>query len=87
MKVYKSDLMNFGHTVYQENGMFTVVCDERTSQIEEILLREILIEFGNYKITEIFESVCECCGSIDIEFQTNLPWNIYKNESSKIVKH
>ncbi len=87
MKVYKSDLMNIGHTVYQENGMFTVVCDEKIYQIEEILLREILLEFGNYKITEIFKCECECCRSIDILFQTNLPWNLYKNESSRIVKH
>lgn len=77
MELTKSDLQNIGHTMFQENGLLTIVCDIRTSNIEEILLREILKKFGDYYISDTVEYECECCGEISIGFKTNLSWNIY----------
>lgn len=79
MKLFKSDLENIGHTIYNENGLVTVVSYVSNANIEEILLREILKEFGNYKITSIDETICECCGEVDIVFNTNLPVRLVKD--------
>lgn len=82
MKLYKSDLGKIGHTAYspdEYDNFLVVVCDGRTANIEEILLRNILLLWGDYEITDTFESEGvneECC---DVEFVTNLPWKEYQD--------
>ncbi len=79
MKLFKNDLLKIGHTNYNENGFITIISSESTGNIEEMLLREILKEFGNYRITSILESECKCCGDINITFKTNLPVRLVDN--------
>lgn len=83
MKLVKSDLSKIGHTLFNKNGVIAVVCYLLTANLEEILLREILKEFGNYKITSIKEKKCECCGEIDIVFNTNLPVRLIEDLHNK----
>ena len=76
MKLFKEDLNKIGHTMYggMDGKFLHILCNVETSNIEEILLRNILLLFGDYKITHIEE--CEMTdGHIDIEFATNLPWS------------
>lgn len=79
MNLLKNDLLKIGHTNYNENGFITIISPDSTANIEEILLREILLKFGNYRITSIIEYVCECCGESDIIFKTNLPVRLVDN--------
>ena len=86
MNLYKSDLKKIGHTAYgmdwwpinhDETEFLTIICDGRTARVEEILLREILALFGDYKIVKTLdvEGVYEMC---DVEFVTNFPWEEYQ---------
>lgn len=86
MNLYKSDLKKIGHTAYgdewwlvnhDETEFLTVICYGKTANIEEILLREILALFGDYKIVQISEinGGDDMC---DVQFITNFPWEEYK---------
>ena len=77
MKVFKTDLRKIGHTMFPKNGLLTIVCNLETANIEEILLREILLEFGNYHITDSEDFEWEMDGVENIIFYTNLPWDLY----------
>ncbi len=78
MNVYKSDLEKIGNTQYPENGLLTIICDLETVNIEEILLREILKEYGDYKITSSEDFEWEN-GDLNIIVYTNLPVKLIDN--------
>jgi hypothetical protein len=79
MKLLKTDIRKIGNTTYQnQKGEVNIICDLVTSNIEEILLREILIEIGNFKILESKDYTWEN-GDSGIEFVTNLPWEFYES--------
>lgn len=65
----KSDLKKIGHTLFSEDGNVAIVCDLATANIEEILLRNVLKCFGDYKIVST-----EDCDDDSIEYVTNLPY-------------
>lgn len=74
MILEKSDIWNIGHTIYRdddENSVF--VCYPSTYGIEKILLRNILKEFGDYKIVDTIYDEDE------IQIKTNIPWEEIKN--------
>lgn len=53
IKLYKTDIYKIGHTMYVgEDGYLRIIAEGMTANIEEILLRNILLLFGEYSITE-----------------------------------
>lgn len=79
--VTKEDIKKIGNTKYNEGGFLAIVCDEDTSNIEEILLRSILKCFGDdYKVIKAEDYIWEDINGeevYDILFITNLPYEIY----------
>lgn len=71
--VRKEDIENIGHTMFNENGYLSIICDYTTCNIEEILLRTILQCWGDeYRITSSDDR------PDGLVFDTNLSWDIYK---------
>ena len=82
IQVEKKDIRKIGNTKYNEGGFLAIVCNEDSSNIEEILLRSILKCFGDeYKVIreedykwnddnadEVYEAL----------FVTNLPYEMYE---------
>lgn len=78
IQVEKEDIDHIGHTSYNENGNFAVICSSETSGIEYILLRGILKCFGKeYKIIAEYDTDSEEIEYSDVVFETNLPYSIY----------
>jgi len=77
MNLYKTDLKKIGGTsLKNKQNNLVIISDITISNIEEILLREILLLFGDYKIIE--ENDYEWNNGDDcIEFVTNLPYELY----------
>lgn len=74
IEVDKSDIMNIGHTAFNENGNLSIICKLEKSNFEKSLLRNILKCFGEqYKIvnTRDFDGY----NQDDIVFETNLPYS------------
>lgn len=79
MILYKEDLKDIGHTAYKgENGNLVIDSDGKYHGVEHILLRNILLLFGDYKIVAEDEVVINEDGDCDWEFITNLPWDKYE---------
>lgn len=77
IEVFKSDIKKIGNTVYESDDNQTcIICDVKTSNIEGILLREILSLYG-YKITETRDKFIggDDMKVCDIEFVTDMPWD------------
>ncbi len=82
IQVEKKDILKIGNSFYNEGGFLAIVCNEDSSNIEEILLRSILKCFGDeYKVIreedykwnddnpdEVYEAL----------FVTNLPYEMYE---------
>lgn len=87
LQVEKSDIKNIGHTVFEEDGNTVIICDIRTVNIEEILLRNILKCFGDdYEITSADDYWYETEDGdedVDIIFTTNLPYKEYNSVYEK----
>lgn len=79
ISVEKNDILKIGNTIFEENGNVGILCSIQTANIEEILLRNILLTFNEkYKI--ISEEDFEWDnGDKEIKFITNMPWNEYVN--------
>lgn len=86
LKLYKTDLKKIGHTAYgrewwpinhDETEYLSIICEVRTANIEEILLRNILELFGDYEIVKTFDVDGADGECFDVEFVTNLPWEEY----------
>ena len=79
ISVNKNDIIRVGHTAYEENGNTVFVCDIKTANVEEILLRNILLCFGDYEIVEtedVYPNVLDD-SEVVIEFTTDLPWEAF----------
>ena len=77
LTVYKKDIQKIGHTTFEgesENTCF--ICDQRTSNIEEILLREILDLYG-YQIEEPVDWTMLGSEEPHTMFITDMPWEEY----------
>ena len=82
IEVNKHDLLKIGNSMIgDDNGNTVIICNGKTANIEEILLRNILKEFGDeYKILGVYdfywgEEYAKNFNA-DIRFVTNLPYSI-----------
>lgn len=77
MVLYKQDLKDLGHTAYESPlGDTVIVSDGNYLGIERIILRNVLLQFGDYAIVDEGD-VLNTDGTCDWEFVTNLPWSVY----------
>ena len=72
----KDDIKKIGHTMFEEDGNLSIICNAETANIEELMLRSIL-ELWGYSIREVTDFQWEN-GTTDIRISTNMPWNEYK---------
>ena len=77
MNLYKEDLKKIGSVMFENNNNLVIVSDIELASIESILLREILLLFGDYKIMEENDFTWEN-DEDGIEFVTNLPYDLFK---------
>lgn len=70
------DILNIGHTACQEDGKLVILCDVRTANIEQILLRNILSIKG-HSIMSVDDFVWDN-GSVDVQFTTDMDWSEYQ---------
>lgn len=70
------DILNIGHTMFNENGKLAILCDVRTANIERILLRNILSIKG-YSIVSVDDFVWDN-GEVDVQFTTDMDWSEYQ---------
>lgn len=79
MILFKEDLKYLGNTAYKgEDGNLVIDSYGKYNGIERIMLRNILLLFGNYKIVAEDEVVINEAGDCDWEFITNSPWDKYE---------
>ena len=88
IQVEKEDINKIGYTGYKENGFLAIICNGDTANIEEILLRSILKCFGEeYHIVSAEDFIWEEDDydewDFDIEFITNLPYEVYNECTQK----
>lgn len=77
MVLCKEDLKDIGFTVYEgENNNLVIVSNGKYLGIERIILRNILLLFGDYKIIDEGD-VLNTDGTCDWEFITDFPWSEY----------
>lgn len=72
-----ADLKRIGHTIYNNEGLTSFLCNPQTSNIEFLFLREILALKG-YKITSEVDFYWNSNADTDIDFSTNLPFEIFE---------
>ena len=86
VEVMKSDGKYIGHSAYETEGFLTKIADSETCLLEAILLRNILKCYGEqYQILEELDVPKDVEDAdpwdTDLEFVTNLPWDVYMNDS------
>ena len=83
MNVYKEDIISIGdYAVINEDGNLELLAYYPGANSDEILLREILLKYGDYRIVEV-----KCYGNA-ICFRTNLPYNFYiKARDNSVLKN
>ena len=85
--VNKSDISRIGYISYGgDDNMTKIIADRDTCLLEAILLRNILKCFGEqYQIFEELDVLKDIDDAdpwdTDLEFVTNLPWDVYMNDS------
>ena len=79
IEVTKEDIKKIGYACYNEGGFLAIVCHDDTTEIEEILLRSILMCFGDeYKVIDVKDYVLNEVDEVyDGMIITNLPYEIY----------
>ena len=83
LEVEKEDINKIGNVWSNENGFLAIICNGDTANIEEILLRNVLKCFGEeYHIVSAEDFIWEEDDydewDFDIEFITNLPYEIFE---------
>lgn len=75
MVLLKEDLKDLGHTAYESpDGGTVIVSDGKYLGIERIIIRNVLLQFGDYTIIDEGD-VLNTDGTCDWEFTTNFPWS------------
>jgi hypothetical protein len=85
MKLFKEDISRIGYDwIETEDGTLEIFsnCDE--CGMVEILLRNILQEFGDYKIIQ--NPTYEEGGKLTSGYVTDLPYNLFKDAHAEFVK-
>jgi len=86
MKLEKQDISRIGFDYIEcENGNLEILSNFRESGIEEILLRNILLEFGNYRIIDYTDYEDE--DNVLHGYVTSLPYKLYKDAYNEYVKY
>ena len=88
IEVEKEDIRKIGNVWSNENGFLAIICDGETANIEEILLRNVLKCFGEeYHIVSAEDFIWDEDDydewDFDIEFITNLPYEVYNECTQK----
>lgn len=89
IEVQKEDIKRIGNTIFcGDDGNLCIISDSDISQIEYILLRNILKCFGDYKIISEEDYVWDSgtddeegeidWDNIDILFVTDMPYSLYQ---------
>ena len=84
LEVSKEDIKNIGidHFNDTDTNFLIVVSNGEICGIEEIILRNILKDFGeNYKIVKTEDYFKD--GNFDVWYYTNLPYEIYQKVYKK----
>lgn len=72
MNLYKEDIICIGdYAILNEDGNLELLAYNRGANSDEILLREILLTFGDYRIIDVKHYGDAKC------FRTNLPIDLY----------
>lgn len=75
LQVEKEDIKRIGHTSMGVNDYLVALCHKETSDIEYILLRNVLKCFGeDYYIVATFDDESKS----NVAYATNLPWSLYE---------
>lgn len=78
LKLCKKDILRIGHTLFNDEGYLSIVAGTATAGVESILLRNILLCFGDgFIITDEEDYECED-GDIGILFRTSLPYEMFE---------
>jgi len=86
MNLEKQDIIRIGFEYHKcANGNLEILSNFREFGIEEILLRNILLEFGNYRITEYTEYEDE--DNVLHGYVTNLPYKLYEDAYDDYVEY
>ncbi len=73
MKLYKEDIVCIAdYGVENTDKNLDLMAYYKATNSDEILLREVLLKFGGYRIVEVI------CYEDVICFRTNLPYELYK---------
>jgi hypothetical protein len=84
LDLIKEDLKRIGNTQCEKNGFLCIICSGETTNIEQILLRNILKLFGEYEILETNDFAWSEEDAekwkFDIEILTNMPIEVYNKE-------
>lgn len=86
IKVCKQDILYIGYKAFEKGGFLHILTVLETVGSDRIILRAILICFGNYQIVDIVEYEGEDALDNDAEIITNLPWEMYE-EIENTNKH
>lgn len=78
----QKDIARIGYHVYEINQGTCFRCHLETAGIEEILLTNILCQFGDYYLTN--NNVILNNDEKWVEFHTDLPFNVYKNYAQQV---
>lgn len=86
LQITGKDINNIGYKVFDNEGYLTIVTGGSCYGLEDIFLRNILRCFGEqYEVTNSydFERPYEPKDSdkMDVAWDTNLPWDVYMNDS------
>ena len=86
MNIQKSDLSRIGYQAFNQDGFLVLTCYPKTSNIEYILLRGILEQFG-YEILGQGDFIWSIDGDpkehVDINLFTSMPWDEYQAFSER----
>lgn len=84
LTVGKEDITRIGNTAFEQDGNLSIICSAETSNIEHILLRNILKCFGEqYKIVGESDFQWENKVLVDTLYETNLPYSMFQS----VCKH
>jgi hypothetical protein len=86
MKFNKQDICRIGFDYIEtDKGYLEILSIFDEFGIEEILLRNILLEFGNYRITEYTDYENE--DNVVHGYVTNLPYSLYESAYEDFVEY
>lgn len=88
IELKKTDILHMGDTIFPIEGltMFKLRSDDTAFWLTEIFIRNILILFGDYEITDIRDYELDDNGYevTSLIIETNLPWEEIENIKSTL---